>query len=92
MGMKLYSTFVAAGLPSAEVRMVPIVGYGPSAVTIAQLLGDLILTLAPEIERLGVASASEIGVETLIERLAQEASNQSSVFSVWTQVGVWARV
>ncbi len=92
MGMKLYATFAAAGLPSAEVRVVPIVGYGASAATIAQFMGDFILTLAPEIERLEVATAAEVGAETLIARLVQEAEESSSFFSVWTQFGVWSRV
>ncbi len=65
MGMKLYSTLVSAGLPSPQVRFEALFGCGAGAGIIVRWLADFIETLLPEMERLGVASASEVGIETL---------------------------
>src|SRR5262249_35783688 len=91
MGMKLYSTFVAAGLPSPQFRLESFYGRRPGAADIVQGLADFVAPLLPERERLGVATASEIDIGTLAERLRKEALASSSVFMGWDQIGVWSR-
>ena len=61
IGAKLYSTFCAAGLPGPIMRMHSIIG-GASACDEVHLNADQAMVLASDIERLGVATASELGI------------------------------
>lgn len=56
-----------------------------------QLIVDLVRTLLPEMERLGVATADDVGIESLLERMTAEVMATSSVVVGHYQVGAWAR-
>lgn len=92
MGAKLHATFVAAGFPAPSMRLEAIIGGGENSAPVRQLITELIATLLPEMERLGVATASEVGIETMAERLKSEAMNTSSVFVGHHQIAAWARM
>jgi len=92
MGIKLHSTFVAAGLPSPTMLLEALLGGGPNGAAVLHLVADLMATLLPTMERLGVATAAEVGLETLVERMAKEGTASSSVFVGHHQVGAWARL
>ena len=53
---------------------------------------ELVRTLLPEIERMGVATAADIDVETLYERLQCEVSSEGSVIIGRSEIGAWSRV
>jgi SAM-dependent methyltransferase len=88
MGAKLYATFVAAGLPPS-MRLEALIG-GDS--DLMALVADLVVVLLPEMERLGVTTSTEIGLETLVERMRNEAIATSSVIFGHNQIGAWSRV
>ena len=67
MGIKLYSAFLAAGLAAPTMRLQAIIGGGANASDEMHLEMDQVLTLATEMERLGVATAGELGLETLFD-------------------------
>jgi SAM-dependent methyltransferase len=91
MGLKLYSTFVAAGLPEPTMRVeVPIAG-GAQVGTMLEQVAGLVDSLAPAMERHGVATAEEIGSESLLQRLQDEARTEKSVILGRLQVGCWSR-
>ena len=69
MGIKLHSTFVAAGLPAPSMRLGAVVGGGVNSADCLELVTDLVETLLPDMGRLGVATAADIGIETLSERI-----------------------
>jgi hypothetical protein len=50
------------------------------------------VTLAGEIERLGVATASELGIETLVERIAEEMAANQGVIVGRAEIGAWSQV
>src|SRR5258706_3666871 len=91
MGSKLHSTFVAAGLSPPSMRLEALIGGGANSLGLLQLLADLVATLLPEMERLGVATAAEVGVGTLLERMRDEAIATSSVIFGHYQIGAWSR-
>jgi hypothetical protein len=91
MGTKLHSTFVAAGLPAPSMRLEALVGGGANSLALLQLLAELVATLLPEMERLGVTTAADVGVETLFERMRNEAIATSSVIFGHYQIGAWSR-
>jgi SAM-dependent methyltransferase len=92
MGMKLYPAFVAAGLPPPRMRLESIVAGGSGALELLQRMVDLMVTLLPEMERLGVASAAEVGLDSLLDRLLEETIAGPSVIIGLSQVAAWCRV
>jgi len=91
MGLRLHATFVAAGLPAPTMRTETLVGGGANAADTVHLLADLTRTLLPDIERTGVATAAEVGVDTLAERMLREAVAGNSVLLSRLEVGAWSR-
>ena len=92
MGNQLHATFVAAGLAPPSMRLEALIGGGPNAVDLLRLVADLMAIFLPEMERLGVATAAQVGLETLVERMSREASANSSMIVGHFQVGAWSKV
>jgi ubiquinone/menaquinone biosynthesis C-methylase UbiE len=91
MGMKLHETFVGAGLQAPTMRLeAPVGGTAANGVWLGRFK-ELIATLLPEMGRLGVATAEQVDIETLIERINAEAARTNSVIIGHFQVGAWAR-
>ncbi len=81
IGLKLPATFTAAGLPQPTLSLRAAIGAGPDDPVYASIAG-LIRTLLPAIEQLGIASAEEVGVDTLAERLSDEVTAANGTI-VW---------
>ena len=92
MGSKLYATFIAAGLPPPTMRLEAPIGAGAAIVPWLLMFTDLIGVLLPEMERLGVATTQEVGLETLAARLTAEADALSSVVIGHYQIGACVTV
>lgn len=92
MGSKLHATFVAAGLPAPTMALETLIGGGEHAADAVRLVTDIVRSIAAELERHGIATASEIGVETLGERAIREVVSKGSVVVGRGEVGAWCRV
>lgn len=92
MGIKLHSTFVAAGLPAPSMRLGAIVGGGVTGADHLALVTDLVETLLPEMTRLEVATAEDIGVASLSERMRLEVISSDSVIVGRSEIVAWTRV
>jgi len=92
MGIKLHSAFTEAGLQPPSMRMAAIFGAGPDVSEWLQALADLIRTMLPELERLGIATAADVDIETLADRLRQENAAHSGVVVGRAEVCAWSRV
>lgn len=84
MADRLYGIFVRAGLREPSMRM--------QTFGFLDALADLITTLMPAMERLGVATEAEVGIATLADRLKREVNAKGSVIVGRSEVGIWARV
>jgi ubiquinone/menaquinone biosynthesis C-methylase UbiE len=91
MGIKLYSTFLAAGLAGPTMRMHAVIG-GANAPDVVHLDADQAVVLAADIERLGLATASELGAETLAERITSEMDSNHGIVIGRAEIGAWSRV
>jgi SAM-dependent methyltransferase len=91
MGIKLYPAFLAAGLAAPTMRMHAVIG-GANALDEVHLDADQAVVLAGDIERLGVATAGELGVDTLVERITHEMVANQSVIVGRAEIGAWSRV
>ena len=93
MGSKLYSVFLAAGLPAPTMRVdTPIVGaYDDGAEVACEVLAGVLRSLLPLMERSGVVAASEVDVDTFAERLLKELRAGGGVMISNSIIGAWAR-
>lgn len=92
MGAKLLTAFITAGLTACTARVEALSGKGAGSADLLLLARNLTRSLLPEIERLGVATRAEVGLETLLERMRGEAVAADSVVVGHLQVGAWCRV
>jgi SAM-dependent methyltransferase len=90
MGLKLFPTYVAAGLPGPEMHGDTILGGGPDFAGYVYLTG-VYRSILPVLERFGIATAGEVDVDTLADRLREEAVARSSVITLQMAVGAFAR-
>jgi ubiquinone/menaquinone biosynthesis C-methylase UbiE len=91
MGKKLLSTFLHAGLPRPTMIAGSRVESGPDAFAYTYLAG-ILRSLLPLLERAGLASAQEVAIDTLADRLRQDATTNESVTFLPRMVGAWSRL
>jgi 2-polyprenyl-3-methyl-5-hydroxy-6-metoxy-1,4-benzoquinol methylase len=92
MGLGLNAAFVAAGLPTPTMRIGAAIGGGANSAGPALMVARLVGTMLPDMERLGVASGTDLNIETLPDRIVAEAVANGSVLVAWFDVGAWCRV
>jgi SAM-dependent methyltransferase len=92
VGLKLHSVFVSAGLPAPSMRLEAVLGGGANGLDCLYLIAGVVEIMSGEIVRLGVATAEDIGLETLVERMSAEASARESLLVGRSEIGAWARV
>jgi SAM-dependent methyltransferase len=90
MGAELYAAFLAAGLPPPTMGLDALIGGGEQGMDAAILIADIVETMIPAIEASGVASAAEIDLPTLHERMRREVEG-GSVLLGRHEIGAWSR-
>jgi ubiquinone/menaquinone biosynthesis C-methylase UbiE len=90
MGMRLFRAFVDAGLPGPVMLDEAVVGGGPEFGGYGWLAG-VTRGLAPVMAKLGLADVEALDLDTLADRLREDAVSARAV--VWTPplVGAYAR-
>ena len=89
-GLKLSAIFQAAGLPAPQMLQLARVESGPDSPAYAWV-AQLARTLLPLITKTGVATAEEMGVDDLADRMRAEAVAKNAVLVLPPFVGAWAR-
>src|SRR5262249_55959102 len=92
MGIKLFSTFIAAGLPAPSMQLERLIAGVANNADPLDLVAGLVDSLADAMKRLGVATAAEIGLETLRERMMSEAAASGSVLLARFEIAAWSQV
>ena len=88
LGPRLWAVLQAAGLkPLGMIGVQP--HFGPDDPDGAAILAGIVRTVLPLIERLGVATAAEVGADTLQQRLSDELSSSAAVFAHPTLISAW---
>jgi ubiquinone/menaquinone biosynthesis C-methylase UbiE len=91
MGLDLYRVFLEAGLPAPRLLVETLALAGEDS-PLYDYLAHTVRSVLPLAERLGVATADEVQIETLSERLRREVADAHGVFLSPPMVGAWARV
>jgi SAM-dependent methyltransferase len=71
LGLKLYATFQAAGLPAPILFVHAGIGAGPDH-PLYSVVTDLLRTLLPALEEFGLAGKADVDIENLRGRLSDE--------------------
>jgi 2-polyprenyl-3-methyl-5-hydroxy-6-metoxy-1,4-benzoquinol methylase len=89
MGMKLIQTFRHAGLPEPATMVHTRIG-GASDPTIFEQVASIVRTLAPAMEKLGIATIEELELDALAARLRDAAWESDATVGAPLFVGAWA--
>ena len=89
MGLRLYRTYLDAGLAAPELRQETPIGGGPDWPGYA-MLAESMRSMLPFMEALGTVTAEEADVDSLEDRLRAEVLEQHAVQILPTVVGAWA--
>jgi ubiquinone/menaquinone biosynthesis C-methylase UbiE len=89
-GSKLYATFLQAGLLGPQMTSAQLVHCGPET-TGYEHATQVLRSLLPSVENNRVATASEIEIDTLANRLREDAIARRAVMFTPRLVGAWAR-
>ncbi|HEX5123328.1 MAG TPA: class I SAM-dependent methyltransferase [Rhodanobacteraceae bacterium] len=90
MGSRMYSIFEDAGLPAPDMISGGRVEGRPDS-QIFEWLAQTVRSLLPMIEKTGVATADEVGIDTLADRLRTAVVEQRGVAHSPIFVGAWTR-
>ena len=92
MGMKLPSTYVAAGLPIPSMRYESVIGAGANCSDQVHFTTDVAVTLLPDIEKLGLVAPGEIDPETLAGEVIADVAARGSIIVGRSEIGAWSRI
>jgi len=92
MADRLHGAFTDAGLPTPTLMMRTFIGSGSTAEVWLQAVVDIVETLLPAIEAQGVATAAEVGLETLTQRLIHEVHQTGTTVIGRSEVGAWCQI
>ncbi|HEX9923525.1 MAG TPA: class I SAM-dependent methyltransferase [Anaerolineae bacterium] len=90
MGLKLARVFQEAGLPRPQMLQGARVENGPDSEAY-NVITQLARTLLPLMERTGVATAAEVDIDTLANRLREEAVANNATWVSPGFIGAWVR-
>jgi SAM-dependent methyltransferase len=91
MGTRLFSTFIAAGLAAPSTQLEALIAGVANNAGPLHVIADLTVSMADAIQSSGVATAPEIGVETLTDRMVGEAAANGSVVQGRFEIAAWSR-
>lgn len=90
LGLRLPHIFRDAGLPAPQMILGARIEHGPDAHVYEQLAG-VTRTMLPLMESQGVATGQSIGIDTLAQRLREEAVALDATLVAPSLIGAWAR-
>ena len=91
LGLKLYGIFVSAGLPAPQLHHDLFIGEQADPL-FHEWIASTTRSILPALVALGVATAQEVGIDTLAARLKEETAGRDGVLLGGSLVSAWARV
>ena len=90
LGSELYAAFREAGLPPPSMRLDGFIGGAES--NAPMFLTNVVGMLLPQMEALGVATADDVEIETLEERMRLDLARTGGVMQSPLLIGAWTRL
>jgi 2-polyprenyl-3-methyl-5-hydroxy-6-metoxy-1,4-benzoquinol methylase len=91
LGANLASVFEKAGLSRPTLRLESLIASGPAAIDTIHLVTDLVATLLPNMERMGLVKASEVALPSLVQTILAEVGAVGTLVGR-AEVAAWATV
>jgi ubiquinone/menaquinone biosynthesis C-methylase UbiE len=88
----LYTAFAGAGLPSPQMRMQTFVGGNAGCADWLQVVAGLAASLLPMMEQLGIATAADLEITTLAQRLQREVTTSEHMIIGRSEIAAWSRL
>ena len=73
------------------MQLEAVIASGHAALDVIHLVTDLVATLLPAMERLGVASTTEVDIDTLATRIQVEAGADAALIGR-SEIGAWTKL
>ena len=89
VGLKLYRIFRSVGLSAPTLRLDGAISGGPGAPY--EALAEVVRSLLPVMERFGIATAAEVEIDILAQRIRDEILAEDGVIVAPLLIGAWAR-
>jgi len=89
IGARLYHVFRRAGLPGPAVLEHISAGGGAAMRPCCENSAEIVCSLLPSMEQFGIATAAEVQVDTLADRLERETCAADSQITYIPLVGAW---
>jgi ubiquinone/menaquinone biosynthesis C-methylase UbiE len=89
VGLRLYRIFRRSGLSAPILRLDGAISGGPSAPY--EALAEVVRSLLPVMERFGIATAAEVEIDNLAQRIRDEILAKDGVIVAPLLIGAWAR-
>ena len=90
LGLEMHALFLDCGLPEPTMRMDTLVS-GEEESSVYKLLAEAVRSLIPTLERLNIASAAQVEIETLMDRMRKEVAAKRGVAMSYGLVGAWSK-
>lgn len=88
----LYTAFAGAGLPSPQMRMQTFVGGSAGCADWLEVVAGLAISLLPMMEQLGIATAAEVEIATLSQRLQREVTASEHMIIGRSEIVAWSQL
>jgi SAM-dependent methyltransferase len=91
MGGKIQGLFLRGGLPTPHMHIDGLVCNATNGNLASEVAAETLRSLLPLMERFGIATASEVELETIKQRFQREYFDNQRAWSAQPVVGAWAR-
>jgi SAM-dependent methyltransferase len=91
LGARLASVFERAGLSRPTLRLESVIACGPAAIDAVHLVTDLVAAQLPNMERMGIVTASEVELPSLAQRILAEVGADGTLVGR-AEVAAWTMV
>jgi ubiquinone/menaquinone biosynthesis C-methylase UbiE len=88
----LYTAFAGAGLPSPQMRMQTFVSGNAGCADWLEVVAGLAASLFPTMEQLGIATARDVEIATLAQRLQREVAASEHMIIGRSEIAAWSRL
>jgi SAM-dependent methyltransferase len=90
MGTKLFRTYLEAGLPAPELRLEAPIGGGPDWPGY-EYVAETLRSLLPMLQHLAGLDPADVDIDTLADRLREDALTGARIQMLPIMIGAWAR-
>jgi ubiquinone/menaquinone biosynthesis C-methylase UbiE len=90
-GIGIGKTFVDAGLPFPQLICRPWIGGGPGN-PLYEYVAETLRSVLPSAEQYGILKPGEVQIDTLAQRLEQEAVSRGSLLIGCPVIGAWSKL